>query len=202
MNNQMAGSPSDAGGGGFRGPLSALRHNTEERKNSMEVNNDKFVAGGGTLALGIIGTALGGLNSLAGNGGGLFGGNRVADAEAKIAKLEAEKYTDAAVIAAQEREAISNAKLAAMTEKVEHLAIKNAADIQALKTESELRAEIDRKQAKIDLLEATAPINAALSANATAIAGIQQVLGSITKVVIPSSAVCGGTTAAATSTGA
>lgn len=164
----------------------------------MEYNdNNRFVAGGGTLALGIIGTALGGLNSLvSGNGGALFGGNRVADAEAKIAKLEAERYTDAAVIAAQEREAISNAKLAAMTEKVEALAIKNAEDIKAMRTEFDLRAENDRLQAKVNLLEAVNPINAALGANATAIAGLQQVLGNITKVVIPASAVCGSTTAA------
>ena len=60
----------------------------------MEVNgnNERFVAGGGTLALGIIGTALGGLNTLAGgNGLSLLGGNRAAADDSRIAKLEAER---------------------------------------------------------------------------------------------------------------
>lgn len=150
----------------------------------MEVvngNNDRFVAGGGTLALGIIGTALGGLNTLAGgNGGlsGLFGGNRAAADDSRIAKLESERYTDAAVIAAQAREA-----------ELKTLEVKNAEDIKAMRTEFELRAEIDRKQAKIDLLEATGPMNDKISANTAAIAAVREVLGSFTKVVIPSSAV-------------
>lgn len=158
----------------------------------MEVNNnERFVAGGGTLSLGIIGTALGGLATLANGGAPLFGGgNRMAEADAKIAKLEAERYTDAAVM--HERE-LSNAKdvlIATLTEKVNQIAQKNADEIHAIKEEAALRAEIDRKQAKIDLLEATAPLSAGIGANAAAISGIQNVLNGLTKVVIPSSSVC------------
>lgn len=157
----------------------------------MEVNNERFVAGGGTTALGIIGTALGGLATVGnGNGLNLFGGNRMAEADAKIAKLEAERYTDGVIM--HERE-LSNAKdvlIATLTEKVNQIAQKNAEDIKAFKEESALRAEIDRKQAKIDILEATAPLSAGIGANSAAISGIQQVLTSLTKVVIPSSSVC------------
>ena len=142
----------------------------------MEVNgnNERFVAGGGTLALGIIGTALGGLNTLAGgNGGlgGLFGGNRAAADDSRIAKLESERYTDAAVIAAQAREA-----------ELKTLEVKNAEDIKAMRTEFELRAEIDRKQAKIDLLEAVGPLSAEVKT-------LKEAVGGFTRLVIPSSAV-------------
>lgn len=159
----------------------------------MEVNNnERFVAGGGTLALGIIGTALGGLATVA-NGGGasLFGGNRMAEADAKIAKLEAERYTDAAMLHEREHSAAADVLIATLTEKVNQLAQKNAEDIKAFKEEAALRAEIDRKQAKIDILEATAPLSAGIGANTAAISGIQNVLSGITKFVVPSSAVCG-----------
>ena len=158
----------------------------------MEVNNERFVAGGGTLALGIIGTALGGLATVANGGVGplLGGGNRMAEADAKIAKLEAERYTDAAVIHERERSAAADVLIATLTEKVNMQAQKNAEDLKAAKEEFALRAEIDRKQAKIDLLEATAPLTAGVGANAAAISAIQQVLSGFTKVVIPSSSVC------------
>ena len=157
----------------------------------MEVNNERFVAGSGTTALGIIGTALGGLATVGnGNGLNLFGNNRMAEADAKIAKLEAERYTDAAVLHERELSAAKDVLIATLTEKVNQNAQKNADEISALKEEFALRAEIDRKQAKIDLLEATAPLTAGIGANASAISGIQQVLSGFTKVVIPSSSVC------------
>lgn len=155
----------------------------------MEVNNNGgFVAGPGTLSLGIIGTALGGLNALCGNGSlPLFGGgNRAAEADARIARLEAERYTDAAYMREREH-----------TVAAEQLAVKNAEDIKALKAEFELRAEIDRKQAKIDLLEAVSPLAAQLSATNTAVNGMQQVLAGITKIYVPSTSVCGPATGAA-----
>ena len=161
----------------------------------MEVNNnDRFVAGGGTLSLGIIGTALGGLATVANGGvGSLFGNNRMAEADAKIAKLEAERYTDAAVMREREHAAAADVLIATLTEKVNERAHKNAEDIKAFKEETALRAEIDRKQAKIDIMEATAPLSAGIGANSAAISGIQNVLSNITKVVIPASAVCGST---------
>ena len=142
----------------------------------MDVNNDKYVAGAGTTALGIIGTVLGGLG-VAGNGNGsiplLGGSNRAAEADAKIAKLEAERYTDAAVIASQARDS-----------EIRDLETKNAADIKAMRTEFELRAEIDRKQAKIDLIEAVSPL-------ANEVKVLKETVGSFTRVVIPASAVMG-----------
>lgn len=156
----------------------------------MDVDNSKFVAGGGTLALGIIGTALGGLNTLAGgNGlGGLFGGgNRASEADAKIAKLESERYTDATVIAAQAREA-----------ELKALEIKNAEDIKAAKKEYELRAEIDRQKAKIELLETVNPLNTQLASAQASILALQQMVAGFTKLVIPSSAVVSTTATAAT----
>ena len=157
----------------------------------MEVNENRFVAGSGTTALGIIGTALGGLATVGnGNGLNLFGGGRMSEAEAKIAKLEAERYTDAAIIHERDVSAAKDVLIATLTEKVNQIAQKNADEISALKEENALRAEIDRKQAKIDLLEAVNPLAASIGANTTAISAIQQVLSGFTKVVIPSTSVC------------
>ena len=156
----------------------------------MEVsgNSNKFVAGAGTLSLGIIGTAGAALNAMTNGGIPLLGGgnNRLAEADAKIAKLEAERYTDQAVIAAQNRAAAADVVAAQLAMKLETQAQKSADEIKALRMEFELRAELDRKQAKIDLLEATAPV----AANTAAIACLQQRVDSFTRVVIPSSAVC------------
>lgn len=154
----------------------------------MEVNgNGRFVAGAGTTAMSIIGTAGAAVNALANGGIPLLGGgnNRLSEADAKIAKLEAERYTDAAVLEAQKRSAAADVLVASLAEKVNQQATKNAEDLKALRVEFELRAENDRKQAKIDLLEATAPV----AANTAAIAGLQQVVAGFTKVVIPSSSV-------------
>ena len=91
----------------------------------VESTNKKWVAGAGTTALGIIGTALGGLNAVSnggllgglngnGNGNGCGCGNRGNYNEAdrlrsEVAELKSEKYTDAAVIAAS-KETVSNLK--------------------------------------------------------------------------------------------
>lgn len=144
-----------------------------------EVDNSKFVAGGGTTTMSILGTIALGMEFLKGGGLGLLGGGANAAADAKIAKLEAEKYTD----------------------EVRALEVKNAADIAALRKENELRLELANKQAKIDQLEAAAPINATLAAQGASIAMLQQILGKITTIGIPSSAVLPAPTATA-STGA
>lgn len=88
----------------------------------VESTNKKWVAGGGTTALGIIGTTLGGLNTL--TNGGLLGGltgngnncggnrgnyNETERLRAELAELKSERYTDAAVIAAN-KETVSNLK--------------------------------------------------------------------------------------------
>ncbi|MBQ0112123.1 MAG: hypothetical protein KBT03_03245 [Bacteroidales bacterium] len=87
-------------------------------------------AGQGTTALGIVGTALGSLGLLGGMGG-LLGGNglinvnpqpkncdnnfvteKYATLFAEYKSLQAERYTDQAVIAQAEKEAVKDAKLA------------------------------------------------------------------------------------------
>ena len=84
----------------------------------VESTNKKWVAGAGTTALGIIGTALGGLNAV--NGGGLLNGsgngngngkscNEADKLRSEVAQLKAERYTDAAVIAAN-KETVDNLK--------------------------------------------------------------------------------------------
>ena len=84
----------------------------------VESTNKKWVAGGGTTALGIIGTTLGGLNTL--TNGGLLGGltgngncgkgcNETDKLRAEVAELKSERYTDAAVIAAN-KETVNNLK--------------------------------------------------------------------------------------------
>ena len=142
----------------------------------MEVNNNgRFVAGAGTLSLGIIGTALAGLDAVSRGGLPLLGGsNRLAEADSRIAKLEAERYTDAAVIAAEKRAAAQDVVIANLNARIEA---------------AELRAELDREKSKNALIEATAPL-------ASGLASVQTVLANITKVVIPASAVAGGSTRA------
>lgn len=159
----------------------------------MEVDNSKFVAGAGTTTMSILGTIGLGYGLLnGGNGlGGLFGGgNRLAEAEAKIAKLEAERYTDAATIATQAREAELRA-----------LEVKNAEAIAALKKEYDLRVDLERQKAKIELLEAVNPLTAQLASTQTSLVALQQTVGGFTRPYILASAVAPATTATA-STGA
>lgn len=79
----------------------------------------KQVAGAGTTAMSITALAVAGLDYLTKNNINLFGGGAtaaaLAAAEAKIAKLESEKYTDAAVIASDRRFAALEAQVAALT---------------------------------------------------------------------------------------
>ena len=141
---------------------------TEKEKVSMEINNNRFIAGGGTLALGIIGTALGGLAAVAQNGGlPLFGGNVRAAEDARIAKLESERYTDAFALKAQERASAQDIEIATIRAE--------------LKT-AKLEVELEREKSKNALLEATAPL-------ASGLAAVQATISGITKVVIPASAV-------------
>ena len=154
----------------------------------MDVDNSKFVAGGGTTTMAVLGTVGLGYSLLnGGNGlGGLLGGGpRLAEAEAKIAKLEAERYTDAATIATQAREAELRA-----------LEVKNAEAIAALKKEYDLRVEIERQKAKIELLEAVNPLTAQLASTQTSLVALQQVVGGFTKPYILSSAVAPATATA------
>ena len=179
-----------------RGLRTGILYTRGKDEDIMDVNGNSYVAGKGTTALGIIGTALGGLNSVSGNNGlgGLFGnGSRLTEAEAKIAKLEAERYTDAAVIEAQKRNAAADAVIAALTEQVKDNTAKHEIELAAIRKEFAMQAEIDRQSAKINLLETVGPMKAQIDANSAAIGALGQTVSGFTKVYIPASSVVGKT---------
>ena len=121
----------------------------------------KGVAGSG-LGLGIAGTALGLLN---GNGlGGLLGGNN-SSLQAEIAQLKAEKYT--------------NDKLGETYIALNNQINKVAGDLATLSLNNERR--IAGLEGQVSCLA---------QATNTAIAGINNTLGTITKTVVPIGAIC------------
>jgi len=149
------------------------------------------VAGGGTTALGVIGTTLGGLALAGGNAGGLLNGvlggwgngynnpailqgNYNSALVSEIAQLRAEKYTDNKSLEDRDR-------IAALNDKVIGYVI-----------------DIDKR---LSTVEATGPLREQLlaqkiecccnSAN-TAISALAQTVANITKTVVPNSSVCPG----------
>jgi hypothetical protein len=139
------------------------------------------VAGGGTTALGVIGTTLGGLALAGGNANGLlgnvfggFGGAANSALVSEIAQLKAEKYTD-------EKSLEDRDRIAALNDKVIGYVI-----------------DIDKR---LSTVEATGPLREQIlaqkiecccnSAN-TAISALAQTVANITKTVVPNSSVCPG----------
>lgn len=149
------------------------------------------VAGGGTTALGVIGTTLGGLALAGGNASGLLGnifggwgngynnpaimqGNYNSALVSEIAQLKAEKYTD-------EKSLEDRDRIAALNDKVIGYVI-----------------DIDKR---LSTVEATGPLREQIlaqkiecccnSAN-TAISALAQTVANITKTVVPNSSVCPG----------
>jgi hypothetical protein len=146
----------------------------------MEIKDGTYLAGAGTTGMSITALALAGLDILRNGGAGLLGGgNQLAEAQAKIAKLEAERYTDEKVTPLDEQ------------------AVKNSAEIAAFKKEMHMQAELDRKQAEIDILKATTPLKEALVAQGVEIANLKNVVGKITTYGVPNSAIIGGSAATA-----
>lgn len=158
----------------------------------------KGVAGSG-LGLGIAGTALGLLNANNGNGllGNLFGNNGVNSAtagilmekDAKIARLEAEKYSDGAALEQSNRllqnylkpygDAIAANQTALATQ---------AAEIACLQKTQALELKLMSKEIELAKQEA----KCCCEKNQIAVATLGQVLSGITKVVIPNTSVCPG----------
>ena len=149
------------------------------------------VAGGGTTALGVIGTTLGGLALAGGNASGLLGnifggwgngynnpaimqGNYNSALVSEIAQLKAEKYID-------EKSLEDRDRIAALNDKVIGYVI-----------------DIDKR---LSTVEATGPLREQIlaqkiecccnSAN-TAISALAQTVANITKTVVPNSSVCPG----------
>lgn len=183
----------------------------------------KGVAGSG-LGLGIAGTALGVLNSCAnGNGllGGLFGGcggmnaaaggvalNALAERDAKIARLEAERYGDNKMVELYQQTLRDNQQLRdtvfSYITPLSNEAAANRERIAVLETQH--KCEVDKAllreqliQAKIDncCCDMTNKINTVAQTSACGISQLQNAvscinatLSGITKTVVPKDAIC------------
>jgi hypothetical protein len=179
----------------------------------VESTNKKWVAGAGTTALGIIGTALGGLNAV--NGGGLLNGlgngngngkgcNETDKLRSEVAQLKAERYTDAAVIAAN-KETVDNlkdfygrfeivaanaantsARLDCLEQKLTTYEITQR-EIAGLK-EQLIDAKIGKVDGRIDCLADKVATGFATANNR--FAAIDAEIAGFTQTVIPESAIC------------
>ena len=146
----------------------------------MEING-KNVAGGGTTALGIIGTSLGGL-ALGGNGilGNLLGGNPAA-ANCYINRYELDM----------------SEKLAQKDSEIAYLQGQNETDKKIVETYKDLNGQIAVLRDKVCENEKCALVyqatqTATVSAMSATLANVQALLGSITKCVVPNSSICPG----------
>ena len=140
----------------------------------------KGVAGSG-LGLGIAGTALGLLNN--GGLGGLFGGNCqnvIAEKDSKIAKLEAEKYSDASnielykQIKSELKETIAN----------ERATYKEFNSLQEKLFKSELE-----KQSMLTA-QGIQGLQAQINCTNNHLNCLQTVVNGITKTIVPKEAIC------------
>lgn len=183
----------------------------------------KGVAGSG-LGLGVAGTALGVLNAAAsGNGllGGLFGGgwgnnatagglalNALAERDAKIAKLEAERYGDTKMVEVYQQTLKDNQQLrdtvfsyitplsneaAANRERIAVLEAQHKGEIEkALLREQLIQAKLDncccQMNGKIDSVAQTSACG--ISQLQNAVACIRSTLDGITTTIIPQTAIC------------
>jgi putative hemolysin len=146
----------------------------------MEING-KHVAGGGTTALGIIGTSLGGL-ALGGNGilGNILGGNTAA-ANCYVNRYELEM----------------SEKLGQKDAEIAYLQGQNETDKKIVETYKDLNGQIAVLREKVCENEKCAAVfqtaqTAAVSAMGATLANVQQILGSITRCVVPNSSICPG----------
>ena len=146
----------------------------------MEING-KNVAGGGTTALGIIGTSLGGL-ALGGNGilGNLLGGTPAA-ANCFVNRYELEM----------------SEKLAQKDSEIAYLQGQNETDKKIVETYKDLNGQIAVLRDKVCENEKCALVyqatqTATVSAMSATLANVQALLGSITKCVVPNTSVCPG----------
>ena len=166
------------------------------------------------LTTGIIGTTLAGLMALGGNGGGLLGGGLfgnnnaqmaamgvLAEKDAKIAELTAQKYSDnqdAVLYQAtrSENEKLENRLMAFITP-LSNEAAQNRERVAVLESQMKSNAEIAELREKNIRLELGGRIDAVAQAcdcgirqNSAAIAALQNTVNGITQTIIPQSVIC------------
>lgn len=161
----------------------------------MEVERREYaskgVAGTG-LGLGIAGTALGLLSGGNGFGGVLGGGgavNALAEKDAEIAQLKAERYSDNA--AAEQSNRLLQNYLKPYGDAIaanQVTVAKMQAEIDCLKATQDLKTQLVEK----DIALVKQEMACCCTANATAIAQVQAILSGLTKTVIPNGSVCPG----------
>lgn len=166
------------------------------------------------LTTGIIGTSLAGLMALGGNGGGLLGGGLfgnnnaqmaamgvLAEKDAKIAELTAQKYSDNQDAALYQATRSENEKLEnRLMDYIKPLSQESASNrerVAVLESQMKSNAEIaDLREklvrselgAKIDTVAQTCGCGIAQLNNA--VAGINNTLNQITHLVVPRTAIC------------
>ncbi len=160
-------------------------------------SNGKANAG---LTTGIIGTALGGLWALGGGNGGngllgnLFGNNNQNQAamayidqlQAKIAEMNAEKYSNKVALEVYQAARASDAKQDARFAEV----AREIADMRV--SEASLRGEINTNNAATQgqIAQVASTANNGISVLSANLACLQQTVAGITKTVVPKTAVC------------
>ena len=161
------------------------------------------------LTTGVIGTALGALNSGLFNGSGLFGGGNTQAMASEIAQLKAEKYADKNGIEVyrQVKAEMNEQRANILGEWIKPLAQESAANRERLAT---LEAKVDGNKAladkdlalmrkdieiatlrmagKIDQVANTAA--AGITANSTAIAALEKVVGGIVCTKVCKDSIC------------
>lgn len=145
------------------------------------------------VALGAVGT---GLYLLQNGLGGVVGGGAnpqvqaaMAEKDSEIARLKAEKYSDNA--AKEESNRLLQNYLKPYGDAIAAGQVREAkmqAEIDCLKQTTELKFQLLQK----DVALVRQDLTCACTANATAIAQVQAVLGNITKLVVPNGSICPG----------
>lgn len=165
----------------------------------MEVetkHDNRWIAGPGTTAMSIIGTAAGGLSLLGGGLGGILGGgnprmnchaqDEIMTLKSQVAKLQSEKYTDQAVNAQRTREAAINEKVYGFIIEQDKKIAGIQKEIGCLQKQIELQNKFFESELKNQANLTTIGFN---NVN-NAVQALVNTVSGFTKVVVPSSAVC------------
>lgn len=152
--------------------------------------------GNGALTTGIIGTALGALNTLGGHGGFVNGGATVGDmaqiaqAVAGIANGKCSENTAVTRYDIQNlKELMAKDAEIALLKSEQNTEIKIADVYERLATR--MNADKDAQHAwNTQQMVNNAQMTSAITANANSIAGLRAIVGGITRTIVPADAVC------------